>query len=122
MVSNSIAKHHSATSLENQVAIKEGDDQSPDLSGDDASGRFVAKIAQFPGPGQDLVAAKVQFAQTFGVLVHQPFPHGGAVLDHVGADAGLGFGVGGGSVPLSLLCLKHRSALQAGCGKPDGAL
>ncbi len=31
-----------------------------------------------------------------GFLVHQPFPDGGAVLQHVGADAGFGFGVGGG--------------------------
>jgi hypothetical protein len=56
----------------------------------------VAKSGQFPEPGQDLVAAKVQLAQPFGFLVHQPFPDGGAVLRHVGADARLGFGVGGG--------------------------
>ena len=66
-----------------------------DLSGDDASGHFVAKGGQFPEPGQDLVATKVQLAQSVGFLVHQPFADGGAVLDHVGADAGLGFGVGG---------------------------
>ncbi len=33
---------------------------------------------------------------TVRFLVHQLFLDGGAVLDHVGADAGLGFGVGGG--------------------------
>jgi hypothetical protein len=46
--------------------------------------------------GQDLVATKVQLTQPVGFPVHQPFLNGGAVLDHVGADAGLGFGVGGG--------------------------
>ena len=70
--------------------------KSLDLAGDDASGHFVAKIGQFPEPGQDLVATKVQLAQPFGFLVHQLFLNGGAVLDHVGANAGLGFGVGGG--------------------------
>jgi hypothetical protein len=70
--------------------------KSLDLAGDDASGHFVAKIGQFPEPGQDLVATKVQLAQPFGFLVYQPFLDGGAVLDHVGADAGLGFGIGGG--------------------------
>ena len=70
--------------------------KSLDLAGDDTSGHFVAKIGQFPEPGQDLVATKVQLAQPLGFLVHQPFPDGGAVLDHVGADAGFGFGVGSG--------------------------
>ena len=67
-----------------------------DLAGDDASGGFGAESGQFPEAGQDLVATKIQLAQPFGFLVHQPFPDGGAVLDHVGADAGLGFGVGSG--------------------------
>ena len=70
--------------------------KSLDLAGDDASGHLAAKIGQFPETGQDLVATKVQPAQPFGFLVHQPFPDGGAVLNHVGADARLGFGVGGG--------------------------
>jgi hypothetical protein len=61
-----------------------------------ASGYFVAEIGQFPQPGQDLVATQLQLAQPFGFLVHQLFSDGGAVPDHVGADAGLGFGVGGG--------------------------
>jgi hypothetical protein len=39
-----------------------------DLAGDDASGHFVAEIGQFPEPGQDLVATKVQLAQPFGFL------------------------------------------------------
>ena len=38
-----------------------------------------------------LMATQVELAQPFSLLVHQPFPDGGAVLDHVGADAGLGF-------------------------------
>jgi hypothetical protein len=70
--------------------------KSLDLAGDDAPGRFVAESGQLPEAGQDLVAAKVQLAQTFHFLVHQLFPYGGAVLLHVGADAGLGFGIGGG--------------------------
>ncbi len=37
--------------------------KSLDLAGDAASGHFVAKIGQFPEPGQDLVATKVQLAQ-----------------------------------------------------------
>ena len=47
------------------------------------------RLASSQSRGQDLVATKVQLAQPFGFLVHQPFPDGGAVLDHVGADAGL---------------------------------
>jgi hypothetical protein len=70
--------------------------KSPDLAGDDAPSCFVAKSGQLPEAGQDLVATKVQLAQPLGFLVHQLFPDGGAVLIHVGADAGLGFGVGGG--------------------------
>jgi hypothetical protein len=67
-----------------------------DLAGHAASGRFRAEIGQFPETGQDLVATKVQIAQAFGFLVHEFFPDGGAVLVHEVADAGLGFGVGGG--------------------------
>ncbi len=67
-----------------------------DLTGHRASGGFGAEIGQLPEPGQDLVATKVQLAQAFGFLVYQPFPDGGAVFSHVGADAGLGFGVGSG--------------------------
>ena len=70
--------------------------KSLDLAGDGASGGFVAESGQFPEPGQDLVATEVQLAQPFGFLVDQFFFDGGAVLDHVVADAGLGFGVGGG--------------------------
>jgi hypothetical protein len=67
-----------------------------DLAGHAASGGFRVEIGQFPEPGQDLVTTKVKIAQPLGFLVHQFFPDGGAVLVHVGADAGLGFGVGSG--------------------------
>ena len=70
--------------------------ESLDLAGDDAPGRFVAESGQFPEAGQDLVATKVQPAQPVGFLIHQLFPDGGTVLEHVGADARLGFGIGGG--------------------------
>jgi hypothetical protein len=45
--------------------------KSFDLAGDAAS-HLVTEIGQFPEPGQDLVATKVQLAQPFGFLVHQP--------------------------------------------------
>jgi hypothetical protein len=67
-----------------------------DLAGEDAPGYFVAEIGQFPEPGEDLVATKVELAQPFGFLIHQLFSDSSAVLAHVGADAGLGFRVGGG--------------------------
>src|SRR5258708_40319761 len=41
-------------------------------------------------------ALSVPLSPPFGFLIHQPFPDGGAVFAHVGADAGLGFGIGGG--------------------------
>ena len=55
----------------------------------------VTESGQFPEAGQDLVATKVLLAQSFGFLVHQLFPDGGAMFDHVGTDAMLGFGIGG---------------------------
>jgi hypothetical protein len=67
-----------------------------DLAGNVASGRFRVEIGQFPEAGQDLVAIKVQLAQPFDFLVDQLFLDGGAVLDHVGVDAGLDLGVSGG--------------------------
>jgi hypothetical protein len=42
--------------------------KSLDLAGDDAPGHFVAKSGQFPEPGQDLVATKVQLAHPFAFL------------------------------------------------------
>ena len=47
--------------------------KSLDLAGDAASGYFVAKSGQFPEPGQDLVATKVQLAQPVGFLVDSVF-------------------------------------------------
>jgi hypothetical protein len=70
--------------------------ESLDLAGDGAPRRFVAKSGEFPEAVQYLVATNVELAQAVGFLVHQSFADGGAVLNHVGADAGLGFDVGGG--------------------------
>ena len=42
-----------------------------DLAGDGAPGYFVAEMGQFPEPGQDLVATKVELAQPFDFLVYQ---------------------------------------------------
>jgi hypothetical protein len=67
------------------------------------------RLASSQRPSQNLVATEVQVAQSFhgtphgkpgqagqvGFLVNQLFPDGGTVLKHVGADAMLGFGVGG---------------------------
>jgi hypothetical protein len=46
--------------------------------------------------GQYLFSVQAQPAQSLGLLLNELLLHGGAVLEHVGADAGLGFGVGGG--------------------------
>ena len=48
--------------------------KSLDLAGDAASGHFVAKIGQFPEPGQDLVATKVQLAQPVRLPGPPAFP------------------------------------------------
>jgi hypothetical protein len=43
-----------------------------------------------------LFAVQVQPMQSVGLLLDELLLHGGSVLEHVGADTGLGFGVGGG--------------------------
>ena len=70
--------------------------EGPDLAGDAASGHFGAEVGDFPEAGQYLFAVQVQPALSFGFLLDELLLNGGAVLEHVGADTGLGFGVGGG--------------------------
>ena len=53
-------------------------------------------VGDFPEPGQDSLAAQVQPAQSLGLLLQELFVHGGPVHEHVVADTGFGFGVGGG--------------------------
>jgi hypothetical protein len=67
-----------------------------DLSGNAAAGHFGPQVGDFPEAGQDLFAPQVQPTQSLGFLLDELLLHGGAVLDHVGEDAGLGFGVSGG--------------------------
>jgi hypothetical protein len=43
-----------------------------------------------------LFAVQIQPAESIGLLLDELLLHGGAVLKHVGADTGFGFGVGGG--------------------------
>ncbi len=43
-----------------------------------------------------MLAARVQGAQAFGLLLDDLLLHTGTVLEHVGADTGFGFDVGGG--------------------------
>jgi hypothetical protein len=72
-----------------------------------------AQVGDFPAADQDLLAAQFQLAQSLhgtphgtpgqagqagqvGFLIEKLLLQGGTVLGHVGADTGLGFGVGGG--------------------------
>ncbi len=48
------------------------------------------------GGAGTVLAIQVQAAMYFGFLLDELLLHGGAVLEHVGADAGFGFGVGSG--------------------------
>jgi hypothetical protein len=43
-----------------------------------------------------LFAVEIEPAQSVGLLLDKLLLHGGAVLEHVGAYPGFGFGVGGG--------------------------
>jgi hypothetical protein len=74
-----------------------------DLSGNAASGHIGAEVGDFPEAFQYLFAVQIQAAQTVhgapgqvGLLLDELLLDGGAVLEHVGADTGLGFGVSGG--------------------------
>jgi hypothetical protein len=82
-----------------------GDDHGEglDLAGYAASGHFGAEVGDFPETGEYLFAVQVQPVQSVhgtpgqvGLLLDELLLHGGAVLKHVCADTGLGFGVGGG--------------------------
>jgi hypothetical protein len=65
-----------------------------DLAGNAASGHFGAEVGDFPEAVQYFFAVQVQAALSFGVLLDELLLHGGAVLEHVGADPGFGFCVG----------------------------
>jgi hypothetical protein len=74
-----------------------------DLAGNAASCHFGAEISDFPEACQYLLAVQAQPAQSLygtpgqvDLLLDELLLHCGAVLKHVGADAGFGFGVGGG--------------------------
>ena len=81
-----------------------------DLAGNAAAGHFGAQVCDFPESGQDLLAAqtlpalflhgtlrgKPGLAGQVGILLNELLLDGGPMLEHVGADTGLGLGVGGG--------------------------
>jgi hypothetical protein len=67
-----------------------------DLAGDAAAGYFGAQFGDFPETIQDLFAALFQPAPSFRFLIEELLLHGGTVLEHVGADTGLRFGVSRG--------------------------
>jgi hypothetical protein len=54
------------------------------------------QVGDFPEAGQDSLAAQVPPALFLRFLLQEAIVHGGPVLEHVGADPGFGFGVGGG--------------------------
>jgi hypothetical protein len=54
------------------------------------------QVGDFPEAGQDSLAAQVLPALFLRFLLQEAIVHGGPVLEHVGADPGFGFGVGGG--------------------------
>jgi hypothetical protein len=76
----------------------DGDDHRKglDLGGHAVASPFGVQVGDFPETGQDLVAAHVESAEFLGILLDELLLNGGTVLEHVGADTRLGFGVGGG--------------------------
>jgi hypothetical protein len=84
------------------VAIRDqafdGDDhgESLDLGGHAVSSHVGVQVGDFPEPRQDSFAALIQPALLLRFLLQEAIVHGGPVLEHVGADPGVGFGVGGG--------------------------
>jgi hypothetical protein len=84
------------------VAIRDqafdGDDHGEglDLGGHAVSSHVGVQVGDFPEAGQDSLAALIQPALLLKFLLHEAIMHGRPVLEHVGADPGVGFGVGGG--------------------------
>ena len=68
-----------------------------DLAGNAAPGHFGAEVGDFPEAVQYLFAVQVQAVLSICFLVDKLLLYGGAVLEHVGADARFGFDVGGGA-------------------------
>ena len=54
------------------------------------------RVASSQSRVEDPVATDVQLAQRVGLLLDELLLDGGSVVEHVGADTGFGFGVGGG--------------------------
>ena len=76
----------------------DGDDHGEGfhLGGHAVSSHVGVQVGDFPEAGQDSLAAQVQPALLLSFLLHEAIMQGGPVLEHVGADPGFGFGVGGG--------------------------
>ena len=76
----------------------DGDDHGEglDLGGHAVSSHVGVQVGDCPEAGQDSLAAQVQAAPLVRFLLQETIVHGGPVLEHVGADPGFGFGVGGG--------------------------
>ena len=69
--------------------------QGFDLAGDAASGLVWVEVGNLPETGEDLFAVECLLATLLGFLLRLLLLRGGAVLQHVGTNTGLGFGVGG---------------------------
>jgi hypothetical protein len=67
-----------------------------DLAGNAVSGHFGAKVGEFPEAVEYFFTVEVQPVLFPGLLVDKLLMDGGAVLEHVVADAGFGFDVGCG--------------------------
>ena len=84
------------------VAIRDqafdGDDHGEgfDLGGHAVSSHVGVQVGDFPEAGQDSFAALIQPALLLKFLLQEAIMRGRPVLEHVGADPGFGFGVGGG--------------------------
>jgi hypothetical protein len=67
-----------------------------DLGGHAVSRHFGVQVGDFPEAVQDSLAAQVPPAQFLRFLLHALFVYDGLVLEHVVANTGFGFGIGGG--------------------------
>jgi hypothetical protein len=65
------------------------------LASNAAAGHFGGQVGDFPEAVQDLFAAQFPPALALNFLIEELFMRGGTVLEHVGTNTGLGFGVGG---------------------------